>query len=319
MPKQGPTERTIEIEKNMMGKEKVEISMTRMLIIGGTGGTGSQFARFFKDKGLDLAVWGPSKKVNVAERLGVRFAHDVREEIKLCDIVLLSIPIERTVEVIEDLCPGMKPGSLLMDVTSLKTEPMEAMTRCAPPGVEVLGTHPMFGPTMTTIRGQTIILTPAEGRCKRWLPIIKSMLEEDGARVEILSPEEHDEMMAVVQALTHFAYIGIGSTLKALDFDVSRSRRFVSPVYDIMLDFVGRILDQSPELYASIQKNPKAARVRRVFIEECKNLCQEAESEGLDGFEEMMTAAAKHFGETHQALERSDALIKRRIGNKNKE
>jgi len=176
----------------------------------------------------------------------------------------------------------------------------------------------MFGPTMTTFMGQTIILTPAEGRCKRWLPIIRSMLEEDGASVEILSPEEHDEMMAVVQALTHFAYIGIGSTLKALDFDVSRSRRFVSPVYDIMLDFVGRILDQSPELYASIQKNPRADRVRRAFIDECKRLCQEAESEGLEGFERIMKEAAEHFGETHKALERSDGLIKGRIVDQSK-
>ena len=292
--------------------------MTSMLIIGGTGGTGSQFARFFKSKGFNLTVWGPSKKVDVAERMGVRFAHDIKEETKLSDIVLLSVPIERTVEVIEELCPGMEQGSLLMDVTSLKTKPMEAMVRCAPPGVEVLGTHPMFGPTMTTFKGQTIILTPAEGRCKRWLPIIRSMLEEDGARVEILSSEEHDEMMAVVQALTHFAYIGIGSTLKALDFDVSRSRRFVSPVYDIMLDFVGRILDQSPELYASIQKNPRADRVRRAFIDECKRLCQEAESEGLEGFERIMKEAAEHFDETHQALERSDGLIKGRIGYQSK-
>jgi len=67
---------------------------------------------------------------------------------------------------------------------------------------------------------------------------IRSLLEAGGARVEVLNPEEHDEIMAVVQALTHFAYIGIGATLQALDFDVEKSRKFMSPVYEIMIDFV---------------------------------------------------------------------------------
>ncbi|MCX6677770.1 MAG: hypothetical protein NTU95_07500 [Methanothrix sp.] len=47
--------------------------MVSILILGGTGETGSWFARYFKDKGFDVAVWGPSGKVEVAERLGVRW------------------------------------------------------------------------------------------------------------------------------------------------------------------------------------------------------------------------------------------------------
>ena len=233
--------------------------MVSILILGGTGETGSWFARYFKEKGFDVAVWGPSGKVEVAERLGVRYAQDMMREVEKSDIVLVSVLIEKTVEVIREVAPHMHPGSLIMDVTSIKSGPVKAMKTYAPKGVEVLGTHPMFGPTMAALRGQTIILTPVEGKTGKWLPIMQSLFESDGAHVEILDAEEHDEIMAVVQALTHFAYIGIGAALRTLDFDVERSRRFMSPVYEIMIDFVGRILDQNPELYASIQKNPKAA------------------------------------------------------------
>jgi prephenate dehydrogenase len=287
--------------------------MTRMLILGGTGDTGSWFARYFKERGFDVAVWGPSGKVDVAEVLGVRYARDVMREVELSDVVLLSVPIERTGKVIEEVAPRMHQGSLLMDVTSMKSEPVEAMARFAPPGVEILGTHPMFGPTMPGLKGQTIILTPVPGRSERWLPAIRSLFEGDGARIEIMGAEEHDEIMAVVQALTHFAYIGIGATLKALEFDVARSRRFMSPVYEIMIDFVGRILDQNPELYASIQKNPKASRIRQTFIAECMRLSERADDGDLEGFKGIMRQAAEHFGETHAALERSDRLIKGRI------
>jgi prephenate dehydrogenase len=281
--------------------------MTRMLIIGGTGETGSWFARYFGDRGFDVSVWGPSGKSAVAAAIGVRYASNLMEEAGQSDVVLVSVPIERTVEVIRDVAPRMRPGSLLMDVTSLKAEPVKAMKTYAPEGVEVIGTHPMFGPTMPTLRGQTIILTPVEHG--RWLSAMRSLFEADGAHIEILDADEHDEIMAVVQALTHFAYIAIGSTLKMLDFDVERSRRFMSPVYEIMIDFVGRILDQNPELYASIQKNPKALAVRQTFIAECMRLSERAELGDLESFKQIMAQAAEHFGDTHAALERSDRLI----------
>lgn len=288
----------------------------RILIVGGTGETGSWFGRYFRDKGFDVAVWGPSGKTEVAARIGVRYANHVMEEVEQSDIVLLSVPIVNTVEVVRQMAPHMRSGSLLMDVTSLKSEPMSAMIRHAPKGVEVIGTHPMFGPTIPTLNGQTIILTPAIGRSDTWLPKIRSLFESDGARIEVIGPEEHDEIMAVVQALTHFAYIGIGATLKALDFDVEKSRKFMSPVYGIMIDFVGRILDQNPELYASIQKNPKASKVRQTFIGECMRLSEKADSGDVEGFKKIMLEAAKHYGWTHEALERSDRLINGRIKNR---
>lgn len=291
----------------------------RILILGGTGETGSWFARYFKEKGFDVAVWGPGGKVEVAERLGVRYARDMMLEVEESDIVLVSVLIEKTVEVIRMVAPRMRPGSLIMDVTSIKSGPVKAMKTYAPKGVEVLGTHPMFGPTMPSLSGQTIIFTPVEGKTGKWLPIIQSLFESDGAHIGILEAEEHDEMMAVVQALTHFAYIGIGAALKALDFDVSRSRQFMSPVYEIMIDFVGRILDQNPELYASIQKNPKAAAVRQTYVAECMRLCEKADAGDLEGFKQIMRDAALHYGGTHEALERSDRVINARIKGENKE
>ncbi|MFB3766371.1 MAG: prephenate dehydrogenase/arogenate dehydrogenase family protein [Methanotrichaceae archaeon] len=291
--------------------------MTKILILGGTGDTGSWFARYFREKGFDVAVWGPSGKTDVAARLGVRFAHDMMKEVEESDIVLLSVPIEKTAEIAGQVAPKMHPGSLLMDVASLKSEAVEAMKRYAPKGVEVLGSHPMFGPTMPALKGQTIIFTPAPRKSKKWLPVMRDLFESDGARIELLTPDEHDEIMAVVQALTHFAYISIGAALKALDFDVEKSRKFMSPVYEIMIDFVGRILDQNPELYAAIQNNPKAIRVRQTFVSECMRLCEIADAKNQEAFKKAMQEAAEHFGETHEALVRSDRLINGRIKEKN--
>ncbi|MHC1576766.1 MAG: prephenate dehydrogenase [Methanosarcinaceae archaeon] len=286
----------------------------KVLIIGGTGEMGQWFAPFFKEHGYEVTVWGHSHRVDVAERLGVDFAADLDSAVSDSDIVIISVPIDITTEMIRQVAPGMKTGSLLMDLTSLKKGPVEAMQRYAPADVEIIGTHPMFGPSIPSLHGQIVIMSPVEGRCETWFDKIHSLLEDNGAHIEIIDPAEHDQFVSVVQGLTHFAYITIGSTLQKLDFDVKSSRRFMSPVYEIMLDFVGRILGQNPYLYALIQmENPEVLKVHDTFLKECERIAYMVRNHETDGFCQNMKDAAIHFGDTHSALRRSDKLINSKI------
>jgi prephenate dehydrogenase len=287
---------------------------TKVLILGGTGEMGQWFTRFFKEKGYEVTVWGKGGKIEIARKLEVPFALNLEEAVPESDIVIVSVPINVTEETIEEFAPKMKAGSLLMDFTSIKVKPVEAMRKFAPPDVEILGTHPMFGPTIRTIRGQTVILVPVEGRPGKWFAVIKELFEEGGAHVEITTAAEHDRLVSVVQGLTHFAYISIGTTIGRLDFNVKRSRKFVSPVYDIMLDFVGRILGQNPYLYALIQmENPGVLEVHDAFIRECKELSGLVRAHDEEGFVTKMKAAARQYGDTAHALRKSDKLINSRI------
>ncbi|RZN42987.1 MAG: prephenate dehydrogenase [Methanosarcinales archaeon] len=285
----------------------------KILIIGGTGELGQWFTRFFSRLGHEVAVRGRSGRVDIAQRLGVAYAHDQDKAVRESDIVVISVPIDATEATIEEIAPKMVRGSLLMDMTSIKKSPLDAMERLAPEGVEVIGTHPMFGPSIPDIRGQTVMITPSS-RCGRWLPYIINLLDGEGANVEVVDAGMHDRVMAVVQGLTHFAYISIGATFQSLDFEVSESRKFMSPVYEIMLDFVGRILGQNPHLYAMIQtNNPAVAEVREAFITECIRLSELVSSSSIDDFYDLMKNAAAHFGDTESALKRSDKLINTKI------
>jgi len=286
----------------------------KMLIVGGTGEMGQWFSTFFKNRGFDVSIWGKSGNTEIAERLDVRFAHDLHSEVTESDVVIISVPIDITEQVIAEVAPLMRAGTLLMDLTSLKTGPTRAMQKYAPADVEILGTHPMFGPTIPNLHGQRFILTPIVDRCQKWFPVIREMLEESGAHVVIVGPEEHDRFVSVVQGLTHFAYITIGTTLDRLDFNVKESRRFMSPVYDIMLDFVGRILGQNPYLYAMIQmENPEVIRVHDAFLQECHSTSEMVREHDLEGFITKMKDAAMHFGDVSPALRRSDKLINYKI------
>lgn len=286
----------------------------KVLIIGGTGEMGQWFTRFFRSNGYEVSVWGSSGKVEIAERMGVEFARDLDAAIATSDIVIVTVPINITEKVISETAPKMKSGSLLMDFTSLKVGPTEAMKKYAPADVEILGTHPMFGPSIPSLHGQIFILTPIDGRCDKWFPVIRSLFENNGAHIEVISPAEHDRFVSVVQGLTHFAYITIGTTFNRLEFSVNESRRFMSPVYDIMLDFVGRILGQNPYLYAYIQmENPEVLKVHDAFLQECSEMSSIVRNQDVEAFTAKMKNAAAHFGDTSAALRRSDKLINSKI------
>ncbi len=286
----------------------------KVLIIGGTGEMGQWFSRFFKKNNYEITVWGSSGKVEIAERLGVEFAHDLDAAISSNDIVIVTVPIDITEKVIAETAPKMKSGSLLMDLTSLKVGPTEAMQKYAPNDVEILGTHPMFGPSIPSLHGQIFILTPIEERSNKWFPVMRSLFEDNGAHIEVIDPAEHDRFVSVVQGLTHFAYITIGTTFESLDFSVNESRRFMSPVYDIMLDFVGRILGQNPYLYALIQmENPEVLKVHDAFMQQCSEMSSIVRKKDVEAFTNKMKDAATHFGDTASALRRSDKLINSKI------
>jgi len=295
--------------------EQITISgKIKVLILGGTGEMGQWFTHFFRERNYQVTVWGKGGKTEVARKLEVPFAFDLEATVQESDIVIVSVPINVTEETIAEIAPKMKAGSLLMDFTSIKVKPVEAMRKFAPPDVEILGTHPMFGPSIRTIRGQTVILVPIEGRSEKWFPVIRELFEETGAHVEITTAAEHDRLVSVVQGLTHFAYITIGTTIDRLDFDVKKSRKFVSPVYDIMLDFVGRILGQNPYLYALIQmENPGVLEVHKAFIRECEELSGLVKAHDEEGFVRKMKAASQKYGDTAHALRKSDKLINSRI------
>jgi prephenate dehydrogenase len=143
---------------------------------------------------------------------------------------------------------------------------------------------------------------------------MRSLFEDNGAHIEVITPTEHDRFVSVVQGLTHFAYITIGTTFDSLDFSVNESRRFMSPVYDIMLDFVGRILGQNPYLYAYIQmENPEVLKVHDAFMNQCSEMSAIVRKKDVEAFTNKMKEAAVHFGDTASALRRSDKLINSKI------
>jgi prephenate dehydrogenase len=290
----------------------------KVTILGGAGGMGRWFAAFFKDNSAEVRIVDKSAKTEaIAEELGVQFLNTdistmaIKEEIVDTDVLLLAVPIDLTGAVIERVGPKMRDGSLLMDITSVKKAPVELMCQFTNEGVELLGTHPLYGPSARSMHGQTVIFVPL--RKGPLYERVYGMFVRNGAKIEILTAEEHDEIMSVIMGLTHFILIAFGVTLKELEFDVERSRKFMSPMYEIITDFVGRILHQDPRLYALMQTNFEMGAIHESFLACAKRLQELVAAGDLDAVMDELSEAKTHFGDTAQAMEDSDGVIEGKI------
>jgi prephenate dehydrogenase len=204
-------------------------------IIGGTGGIGKWFADFFMRQGYTVHVSGRSSGMAPDQMAGV------------CSVVIVSVPIKETRGVIEMVGPHMPKDSLLTDFTSLKVDPVKAMLDSSVS--EVIGLHPLFGPGEDSLSGLNIVLCPARG--ERWLPWLKTIFERDGARLIEAKPEEHDEMMALVQGLNHLDAALFGMTIKGSGIDMNKLQHFSTPIFNSRLDHLEKIFS-NPRLYAAI-------------------------------------------------------------------
>ncbi|MYC81975.1 MAG: prephenate dehydrogenase [Acidobacteria bacterium] len=132
---------------------------------------------------------------------GVRFA--ALREVARKPCLLLCVPISRMELVCRRLGPLLTPGQLVMDTCSVKEEPLRLMLDLFPESVDVLGTHPLFGPETGRhgIAGLDVVLCPGRGdRTGK----VEQYLKELGLKVTVTSATEHDRAMARTQALFHF-------------------------------------------------------------------------------------------------------------------
>jgi len=268
-------------------------------IIGGTGQMGQFFKRFFEQNGCKVLISSRTTKLKP------------KDCAKKSDVVLVSVPIYATVNIIKKIAPHINKNSLLIDTTSIKKEHVSAMLKYAKCGV--IGMHPVFGPNVSSLKNQTIVLCPA--RARKWLSWIVNIFEKNGAKLKLTTPEKHDEVMSIIQGLNHFSTLSTAHAMKILGIDIEESLEYTSPIYRLRMAMVGRILNQDPNLYASIEiMNPENKKVLSVYIGSCKKLQRIIETKDTKGFLEYFNECSEFFGNfKKEAEEMSEYLIEKMV------
>ncbi len=243
---------------------------TKIGIIGGTRGMGCWFVRFLEKEGHAVRVCGRNMSQS-----------DIAKMADTCDVVVVSVPMGATGNVIAKVGPHMRAASLLMDLTSLKRDSVKSMLETSVSAV--IGCHPLFGPRVDSITGQHVVLCPA--RAGKWLSWLTDIFERNGALMVETTPEKHDQMMAIVQGLNHFNTIMMGLILSEAGVNLSELMKFSTPVFREKMEILERVFCQNSGLYADIlTMNPEIHRHIDAYeqnVAQLKNLILHGNSAGL--------------------------------------
>ncbi len=219
---------------------------------------------------FDVKVTSRTERVALAKELGGEFV-SLSELLAESNIVIISVAIPVIPQIIEDIKGHLKPGTLIMDVASVKIYPTKVMLSRLPDNIEILGTHPLFGPQSGRygIEGLKMVLTPVRVRNEK-IEIIRKFLEEElRLKVFIMSPEEHDKAMSRTQVITQF----IARVIKHLDI---KEEELSLPSYELLLELYKMLGEDSDLLFEAIELyNPYASSVRDKLKDICIGLWEE--------------------------------------------
>ncbi len=237
----------------------------KVAIIGGSGKMGQWFARFLLQEGKQVVITGrdPRKLAAAQQALGVKTATNA-EAVKWADVVVLSVSIDNVAAVIKEVAPHIKPHQLVIDITSVKEQPVEVMHQYIKTGT-VLGAHPMFGPGATSISGQNFVLTPTNEAESALANKVKDYLEARDAVVTIMPPRQHDELMAVVLGLSHFIGLVAADTLANRD-NLEAMKAVSGSTFKLLLSLVKAVIYEDPQFYSSLQMSlPHLPQIEHQF------------------------------------------------------
>lgn len=228
---------------------------------------GRWFARFLLGDGKDVAIAGRNRErlLETGKELGVETMTGL-EGIGSADVILISVPIDSFGEVVKQISRHVRRGQIIVDITSVKAFPVETMHRYLK-GSQVLGVHPMFGPGARDIANKNFVLTPTNEEEKALAQKVERYLEAKGARATLMSPREHDEMMAIVLGLPSLIATVSADTLLGFD-KLGLAREIGGTTYKVLLMLAESVVSEDPELYASLQMRlPRMAEIGRLLGE----------------------------------------------------
>jgi prephenate dehydrogenase len=188
-------------------------------------------------------------------------------------IIILAVPISQIEGTALEISPYLQPGTLAIDVCSVKKIPLEILAKNLPQEDEILGSHPLFGPdsAANSLEGHRIVLCPVRVNQER-LERIRQFLQELHLQIIDMTPDEHDYLMAWTLALTHFLGRGLNN-LPLPDHQITTMD------YQNLLQLMKKVNRDTRELFEDMHRyNPYTVEMRDQLIQTLTELNKEFNS-----------------------------------------
>jgi prephenate dehydrogenase/prephenate dehydratase len=207
--------------------------------------------------------------VGVAAGQGVQFVPDVVSLCAQVRVIFLCVPISQLEPVAIALGKFLRPGTLVLDTCSVKTYAAQVLQTHLGglPDVELIATHPMFGPDSGAqgLAGLTMVMWPlraSDATYHEW----HAYFAERGLNVVEMPPDQHDRLAANSQGVTHY----MGRVLGEMDL---RPTPIDTQGFKILLSVIEQTCNDTWQLFHDLQAyNPYTADMRLQFEEAFKRV-----------------------------------------------
>lgn len=271
--------------ENDSGFKCLKPELRPITILGGNGQLGRIFTRMFTLSGYDVRVMG-SRDWDRAEEL-----------LSDAGLVIVSVPINVTCDIIHKVTPYLADDCILADFTSIKHEPLQAMMDAH--SGPVVGLHPMFGPDISSLAKQVVAY--CDGRMPQEYQWLLEQMTMWGAKIELISAAEHDQNMSLIQAMRHFNSFVYGVHLAQEDPNLEKLIALSSPIYRLELAMVGRLFAQDPVLYADIiMSSPRNIEMIKRFHQRFGDAIALLENRDKESFVKDFQQVERWFGDYAQ-------------------
>ncbi|MCG2725020.1 MAG: prephenate dehydrogenase [Elusimicrobia bacterium] len=228
--------------------------MTKSLGIIGCGRMGKLLAELLRDDFM-VKVYDSAVKIQGCGRRVVSSPLSVAAS---CDIVVFCVPIRALSATLRRSSRHIKKGSLVADICSVKEYPVRLMRDILPSHCEIIGAHPLFGPSSYgDSSALKIVLCPVRiGNPRR----IRNYLKNKGFQTIVSTPRRHDRVMARVLNLPQLigrALAGIEPKSRNLS---SSDKNMTTCNYKRLLAIANSAAADSRQLFADIHKYNRFAR-----------------------------------------------------------
>ena len=188
---------------------------TKILIVG-LGVMGGSYAKALTAKGYSVSCITKEMsdvRFGLANNMISYGTTDVEPElVGGAELIIFALYPTAFIEWIKKYQHLISPGTLITDVTGVKSGVVYEIQEILRPDIEFISAHPMAGRERSGVEfadpsvfhAANYIVTPTERNSVEAIKQCKILGEELGfARISELTPEAHDEMIAFLSQLTH--------------------------------------------------------------------------------------------------------------------
>lgn len=242
------------------------------IAILGAGKMGVWFAKFFNSNGYTVILADRKKeKLAKLKDLNVQLTADFTRAVEGADQVLICVSINAMEEVIKTISPTITQNQVVMDIASIKEKPVSIMHQLIKEAT-VLGTHPVFGPGSNGVKHKAYVLTPTNPKEQAFAEEFKKWLEQQEARVFVMTPQKHDQLMSVVLGLPHFLGLVACETLLEQE-NLSETKEVAGTTYRMLFTLAEATAQETPDLYAAVQTSlPELGKIEDQFMTKAQEL-----------------------------------------------